>query len=267
MKIVTWNINSVRLRIETVLQMAREDSPDVICLQETKTPDEFFPVDAFKDAGYEHLAFKGMKGYNGVAFVSKTPLNNFKSYQRCSNDDCRHISVEVKKDGLDAPIELHNLYIPAGGYDADPILNPKFQHKLDFVDELTKWFPANVDKSKPVIAMGDMNIAPMEHDVWSHKQLLKVVSHTPEETTRFESFYQSMDFVDAIRKFVPEDEKLYTWWSYRAKDWLKADKGRRLDHMWVTKSLEPLLKSHKIRKDIRGWERPSDHAPVILELK
>jgi exodeoxyribonuclease-3 len=261
MRLVTWNINSVRLRIELVMQLIDKQKPDVICLQETKTPDEFFPVDAFVDKGFKHYHFTGMKGYNGVAIFSKLPLDQREIYKRVGKDDCRHISARV-----DGEFELHNIYIPAGGDEPDPEVNVKFKHKLDFVDELAKWFPKERSAKTPMIAVGDLNIAPLEHDVWDHKKMLKVVSHTPIEVEKFTKLYDSVGWVDAIRNFVPEDKKLYSWWSYRAADWDAADKGRRLDHIWVTKSLKPALKKHQILRDVRGWERPSDHAPVILDL-
>jgi len=261
MKLVTWNINSVRLRIDTVMKLLDKQKPDVICLQETKTQDEFFPVDAFKDKGYKHHHFTGMKSYNGVAIFSKLPLDKFEIHKRVGKTDCRHISARV-----DGKFELHNIYIPAGGYDAD-MESEKFRHKLDFVDELAAWFPKERSAKTPMIAVGDFNIAPLENDVWDHKKMLKVVSHTPIEVEKFGKFYDSVEWVDAIRHFVPEDKKLYSWWSYRAEEnWDAADKGRRLDHIWVTKKLKPALKKQQILRELRGWEKPSDHAPVILDL-
>ena len=267
MRILTWNINSVRLRMPSLAQLAVQENPDVICLQETKTPDEHFPLSAIQDAGYPHVFFKGMKGYNGVAILSKYPLVNTDVYQRCGKDDCRHISAAIQVNGLDQPVEIHNLYIPAGGYEPDPIGNEKFQHKLDFVDELSDWFSKKRDNNTPMVAVGDMNIAPLENDVWSHKQMVNVVSHTPVEIEKFVNFQKSVDWVDAVRTFVPEEEKLYSWWSYRSPNWEKSDRGRRLDHMWVTQPLKETLSGQKILKEVRGWERPSDHAPVSLDLK
>ncbi len=265
MRLVTWNINSVRLRIGLVGKMIDKLQPDVLCLQETKTPDEFFPVDALTSMGYTHHHFTGMKGYNGVAIFSKIPLDDKQVHNRVKKNDTRHISAKVKFKG--APFELHNLYIPAGGDIPDPKVNEKFKHKLDFVDELADWFPSERSSKLPMIAVGDLNIAPRENDVWSHKQMLKVVSHTPIEVEKFTNFYNSVEWVDAVRHFVPDDQKLYSWWSYRAADWNAADRGRRLDHIWVTKKLKPLLAAHEIHRDIRGWEQPSDHVPVVIDLK
>lgn len=257
---MTWNINSVRLRAPLVCNVAKQLDPDIICLQETKTPDEFFPYDVFKDAGYDHIHINGMKGYNGVAIISRIPFETPEIHARTGQEDCRHIAAQFEK------FKLHNLYIPAGGYEPDPVINDKFQHKLDFVDELTDWFPARYTPDTPIIAVGDFNIAPYEHDVWSHKQMLDVVSHTPEETDRLNAMRDALDWVDAARHFVPEDEKLYTWWSYRNQDWKKSNRGRRLDHIWVTRPLENALKSHHVLIEARDFERPSDHVPVMVEL-
>ncbi len=266
MRLATWNINSVRLRQDLVADFLNDNAIDILCLQETKTPDVEFPFKIFRKNGYEHFHIKGQKGYNGVAFISKYPLHDLKIHDRLGQSDSRHIEASVEVKGLKDLVQIHNVYLPAGGYEPDPILNPKFQHKLDFVDELATWFPENFDNTKPMIVLGDLNIAPMEHDVWNHKQMLGVVSHTPDEVTRFNRMRENFDWVDAIRHFVPENEKLYSWWSYRSADWTVNDRGRRLDHIWVTKPLVPHLKGQKILREARSWERPSDHVPVILDF-
>ena len=265
MKLTSWNINSVRLRAPLLAEVAKHIGSDVICLQETKTPDEHFPHDEIEAMGFKHRAFTGMKSYNGVAILSKYPLEDVRVEHRCENADCRHIAARVIKDGKEA-FDLHNIYIPAGGYEPDPVKNDKFKHKLDFVDELTEWFPKHHNANDKLVVVGDLNIAPLENDVWDHKKMVKVVSHTPVEVEKFKAFQYSMGWVDSAREFVSPDEKLFTWWSYRAKDWAAADKGRRLDHIWVTAPLKSSLKSHHVLKDARGWERPSDHAPLTTEF-
>lgn len=266
MRVLTWNINSVRLRAPLVLEVMEEMNPDIVCLQETKTPDEFFPFETFEENGYFHIHTAGMKGYNGVAFISKRPFRSTEIHHRVGREDCRHIAVEMDVPGLDKPLAIHNLYIPAGGDEPDPKVNDKFAHKLDFLEEMTDWFAKNITPDQPAITVGDFNIAPLEHDVWSHKQLLKVVSHTPIEVEKLGKMQESADWVDAIRHFVPEEEKCYTWWSYRNRDWKKSNRGRRLDHIWVTPSLEASLKSQQILTPARDFERPSDHVPVMVEL-
>lgn len=265
MRLVTWNINSVRLRIDLVLKLVASLKPDVLALQETKTPDEFFPVEALTGQGFVHHHFNGMKGYNGVAIFSRLPLEDRQVHSRVGKTDSRHISAKVKAKG--GAFELHNIYIPAGGDEPDPKVNEKFRHKLDFIDELADWFPAERSPKAPMIAVGDFNVAPLEHDVWDHKKMLKVVSHTPIEVGKFSKFQKSVNFKDAIRHFVPEEQKLYSWWSYRAADWAASDRGRRLDHIWVTPKLATRLGAHDILRHVRGWDRPSDHVPVVLDLK
>jgi len=266
MRVTTWNINSVRLRIEHVKEVVEQIKPDVLCMQETKTQDEHFPREAFAEMGYEFLEICGMKSYNGLCIASKYPLTDFQIHERCGQLDCRHISAKVMHPDCDEGVEVHNIYIPAGGDVPDAENNPKFQHKLDFVDEMATWFPEMRDASKPMIVLGDMNIAPLEHDVWSHKQMLKIISHTPVEVEKLLNFQNSLPWVDAMREFVPEEEKLYTWWSYRAKDWKKSNRGRRLDHIWVTECMKPALSGFEAISEIRSSERPSDHIPASIDF-
>lgn len=260
MRIATWNINSVRLRLPLLLHLIKTKNPDVICLQETKTPDEFFPLEPLKQAGY-NAHIHGMKSYNGVAILSRETIKNPQIHDRVGKQDCRHISATIQGK------TIHCLYIPAGGDIPDPVANDKFAHKLDLVDEVASWFPQNHKKTDNLIVCGDFNIAPLEHDVWSHKQLLDVVSHTPVEVEKLNAFQNSMDWVDASRSFIPSDEKCYTWWSYRNRDWRASNRGRRLDHVWVTKPLAPTLQKHEILIDARDWDQPSDHVPVLVDLK
>lgn len=250
----------MRLRLPLLLQLIVEENPDIICLQETKTPDEFFPAEQIIDAGYKHIHFHGMKGYNGVAILSRIPFVATDIHHRAGREDCRHIAARFKD------FELHNLYIPAGGDEPDPTINDKFAHKLDFVDEMASWFSKHYTLDSPLIVAGDFNIAPFEHDVWSHKQLLGVVSHTPVEVEKLTKMRESLNWVDCSRVFVPMDKKCYTWWSYRNRDWKKSNRGRRLDHIWVTQTLRSSLKSHKILTHARDWEKPSDHVPLLLDL-
>lgn len=266
MRILTWNINSVRLRMPLLAKLMQERNPDIVCLQETKTPDEHFPVKPIVTEGYEHMHFHGMKGYNGVAVLSKIPFKTKTVHHRVKRQDCRHIAVSVESSKYNKPVDIHCLYIPAGGDEPDVNINDKFAHKLDFVDEMRDWFKDTYSANDPVVAVGDFNIAPQEHDVWSHKQLLKVVSHTPIEVEKLTDMKQALNWHDAIRHFVPEEEKCYTWWSYRNRDWKKSNRGRRLDHIWVTQPLIPALEQHEILTHARDWEKPSDHVPVILDL-
>jgi exodeoxyribonuclease-3 len=263
-KITTWNINSIRLRIGLVAAFLAEHQPDVICFQETKCRDSEFPLSALRQAGYDHVLINGQKGYHGVAIASRLPLVETSKRDFCDKGDARHIGVSFDIAGQ--RIQLHNFYIPAGGDEADPEINPKFAHKLAFLDEFHHWSRSNELAADHTILVGDFNVAPYEHDVWSHKALLKVVSHTPVETDKLKAILRDGAWVDALREFTPLDEKLYTWWSYRSPEWDKADKGRRLDHIWVSKPLGDKLSGVEILREARGWERPSDHVPVSVTL-
>jgi exodeoxyribonuclease-3 len=263
LRIATWNINSLRLRLKLLTSLVAALDPDVICLQETKVPDDLFPNGGPAEIGYPHVLFRGMKGYNGVAILSRVPLTLLATAPDwCLKGDCRHLAATL--DLPSGPIELHNFYVPAGGDVPDPAANPKFAHKLDFVAEATGWFAARAGLARTVL-VGDLNIAPLEHDVWSHKQLLDVVSHTPVETAGLLA-WRDAGFVDAVRHFVPADQKLYTWWSYRNRDWRASDRGRRLDHVWVTPDLRGALTSYAVLKDARDWVQTSDHVPVMVEM-
>ncbi len=263
LSVATWNINSVRLRIRIVTDFLKKHQPDVLCLQEIKCTNDQFPYKAFRKRGYTHMAVNGQRGYHGVAIVSRLPFLSEGRQGFCGKDDARHISVRIADGSSD--IELHNFYVPAGGDEPDPVVNPKFAHKLAFLEEMSMWLDAE-RTGRAAMMVGDLNVAPMEHDVWSHRQLLRVVSHTPPETERLEAIRAGGKWVDVARRFVPADQKLYTWWSYRALDWEASNRGRRLDHIWVTEPLAPRLDSIEVVRVARGWKRPSDHVPVIARL-
>ena len=263
LSIATWNINSVRLRIDLVSAFLEAERPDVLCLQEIKCIEGNFPAGAFRKLGYEHQVVHGQKGYHGVAVVAKVPISEHVRRGFCGKDDARHVAVKIETGGL--PITLHNFYVPAGGDEPDPVANEKFAHKLAFLEEMKGWLHG-AETLGPAILVGDLNVAPLEQDVWSHKQMLGVVSHTPVETELFEAVRQAGGWIDAMRHFVPPEEKLYTWWSYRAADWEASNRGRRLDHVWVTPPLKARLLGLEVKRAARGWNRPSDHVPVIVTL-
>jgi exodeoxyribonuclease-3 len=258
MRVITWNINSVRLRIDLIAELVRQVNPDVLCLQEIKVVNELFPAAALAEMGFVHQAVAGMKSYNGVAILSRLPITESSVRSWCDKEDCRHIEAEIEG------IRIHNFYVPAGGDIPDPDLNVKFAHKLKFLDQVTEWFGEQQDH--PALLVGDLNIAPLETDVWSHKQLLGVVSHTPIEVEKMAAWQQSLGWVDAVRTFIPPELKLYTWWSYRSSDWNESDRGRRLDHVWATPSLAHRLTGALVIREARDWAPPSDHVPVMVDL-
>lgn len=270
-KLATWNINSVRLRIDQVIAFLTEHQPDVLGLQEIKCLPEQFPEKPFIEAGYTFIEVSGQKGYHGAATVSKLPMERLDT-TFCPIGEARHVSTRVIAGDQD--FEFHNFYVPAGGDEADIETNPKFKHKLDFLQAMNDYFTKRfaIGDSQQVL-VGDFNIAPGEHDVWSHKQLLKVVSHTPLEVGILKDLQNTHDFTDTARLHISDEEKLYSWWSYRARDVFKSNRGRRLDHIWVSPALKQAAidagrSGFEIHTNCRVWERPSDHAPVtqILNL-
>ncbi len=256
----------MRLRIDQVVRFLDEHQPDVLCLQETKCREEEFPAKAIRAAGYEHLGIHGQKAYHGSAILSRLPMDAVERIDFCAVGDARHVAATVElpaKIGGADKVRVHSLYVPAGGDDPDPEVNPKFDHKLRFVAEMQQRLQA--DSHVPTLIAGDLNIAPYEEDVWSHKQLLKVVSHTPVETDLFEKTRQMLGYTDTMRQHVAMEEKLYTWWSYRAKDWAASNRGRRLDHVWTCPKWADRSTAVSIYTDARSWTKASDHAPVIVD--
>lgn len=259
MRITTWNINSVRLRLAGLARVVEATRADVLCLQEIKVEDTGFPRAAVAAMGYPHMLVRGNKGYHGVAILSRVPIKPGPTRAWCGKEDGRHLAAKLK-----GGLEIHNFYVPAGGDEPDPETNDKFAHKLDFLDEMTAWSKTLAPGKR--VLVGDLNVAPGENDVWSHKQLLDVVSHTPAETDRLRTLMTTAKWVDAVRHFVPESERLYTWWSYRNRTWPGADRGRRLDHVWVSPALAKKLVSAEVLRAARGWPSPSDHVPVTVEI-
>ncbi len=259
LKVATWNINSVRLRLPLVARFLAEHAPDVLCLQEIKCETHLFPAEALAELGYTHQAVSGQKGYHGVATIARIPIHETHRHDWQANGEARHIAVEVAGRGL----TIDNVYVPAGGDVPDRELNPKFGQKLDFLERMTRW-SGSLDR--PTLLVGDFNIAPLESDVWSHKQLLKVVSHTPIEVERLRRVAEAHDWADLGRQFVPHPARYYSWWSYRNPGWQENDKGRRLDHMWASQSVAAQARAHQVLEVARSWEQPSDHVPLITEF-
>ncbi|TDK46225.1 exodeoxyribonuclease III [Antarcticimicrobium luteum] len=256
--LATWNINSVRLREGLVCQLLEREAPDVLCLQECKSPVDKIPTEAFRALGYTHMVARGQKGYNGVAILSRLPIEDAGDMDFAGLGHARHVAARLENG-----VVIHNFYVPAGGDKPDRAINEKFGQKLDYLTEMRDWFRA--EQFGESILVGDLNIAPREDDVWDHKKLLKVVSHTPVEVEQLAETQAAGKWVDITRADIPEG-KLYSWWSYRARDWDDADKGRRLDHIWATPDIAGAGHGSRVLRAARGWEQPSDHAPVFAEF-
>ena len=261
LRIATWNVNSLRQRLDHLARFADAMAPDVFCLQETKVQNQDFPADAFHAMGYPHMLVHGQKSYNGVAIVSREAFQREEKRVWCDKDDCRHAAVE-----LAGGLELHNFYVPAGGDKPDVEINAKFAHKLAFLTEMADWAKASGLKQKRAVLVGDLNVAPLEWDVWNHKRLLRNVGHTPTETAHMERLWQAAALIDVPRQFHPTPEPLYSWWGYRYPPAFEKNYGWRLDHVLATPALAGSLSGLTVFKESRGWEKPSDHVPVILDL-
>jgi exodeoxyribonuclease III len=264
LRLATWNINSVRLRVDQVARFVAEQAPDVLCLQEIKCQEGEFPREAFAEMGLPHLAISGQKGWHGVAIASRLPFEPGPKLEVCREGHARCVSVKVQG------IEVQNFYIPAGGDVPDRVLNAKFDHKLDFYERLTRIAAAR-DPKAPLIIAGDMNVAPSENDVWSHRQMLKVVSHTPIEVEAMTALKDAGGYIDLVREAYPEPQKLFSWWSYRAQDFRASNRGLRLDHIWASPGLRQAAAAAGpgaavVHDTVREWEKPSDHVPVTADL-
>ncbi len=264
LRLCTWNVNSVRLRAEQVARFVAEHAPDVLCLQEIKCQDAEFPRKAFEEMGLPHLRIAAQKGWHGVAIASRLPIEDAPKLDVCREGHARCVSAKV------AGVEIQNFYIPAGGDIPDREQNPKFDHKLDFFEKLTANMAAR-DPKAPLAVVGDLNVAPGEFDVWSHRQMSRVVSHTPVEVEAFARLKASLGFTDLVREAVPEPEKLFSWWSYRAQDFRASNRGLRLDHILISPGLREAAfrlgaAAARVHDDVREWERPSDHAPVSADF-
>ena len=258
LNIATWNINSVRLRADLVCKVLKNQGVDLLCLQECKSPVEKIRLDIFSEIGFSHMVARGQKGYNGVAIISKFPLKEKSALDFAGLGHARHICAELENKLL-----IHNFYVPAGGDEPDRRKNLKFDQKLNYLNEMKEYFHYNAPNKS--ILVGDLNIAPLPEDVWDHKKMAKVVSHTQVEIDHLEAVKKAGNWVDITRKDLP-NQKLYSWWSYRAKDWNAADRGRRLDHIWASSDIELLVGSSCILREARGWEKPSDHVPVFATI-
>lgn len=248
----------MRLREGLVRRLLRDEAPDVLCLQECKSPVEKMPLESFAALGYGHVVARGQKGYNGVAILSKLPMVEADAFDFAELGHARHVAGTLENG-----VTIHNFYVPAGGDVPDRSKNEKFGQKLDYLADMQTWGREAAPRKS--ILVGDLNIAPREDDVWNHKQLLKVVSHTPIEVEELAKTQEAAGWVDVTRKDIPQGN-LYSWWSYRSPNWDAADKGRRLDHIWATDDISNAAHSSRILRGVRGWEQPSDHAPVFASF-
>ena len=261
LRIATWNVNSLRQRMAHLARFSADKKPDLVCLQETKIRDQDFPLDEVRSLGYEHVLFHGQKSYNGVAILSRRPIEKEERLVWCGKDDRRHLAVH-----LDGGLELHNFYVPSGGDKPDAEANDKFAHKLTFLKQMASWARRTKLKERKAVLVGDLNVAPLEEDVWNHKRLRRSVGHTDLECELMKKLWRAGGLIDAPRHFTPSPTPLYSWWGYRFPQAFAKNYGWRLDHILITPALADAMKRVCTVTATRTWERPSDHVPVMLDL-
>jgi len=257
MIISTWNVNSVRARIDNIQNYLKKFSPDIVVMQEIKTEDKNFPYDVFKKLSYECYVF-GQKSYNGVAIVSKKKLNNIKTdliKDKLKQSRIISADIEFKK----RKIQLVNIYVPNG----NPVDTDKYKYKVNWLNSLIKQLELSSKKNENIILTGDFNIIPDDEDVYNPKGFEDDALFRLEIRKKFRTII-NMGFVDVFRHFYPNKEG-YTFWDYMRGAWQKNN-GMRIDHFLVSNSLINLIKKININKDPRGKEKPSDHTPVEIEL-
>ncbi len=254
MKLITWNVNSVRVRLDHLLKVLETESPDVICLQEIKCDADKFPMLEVQAAGY-YSAVLGQPGYNGVAILSKEKPEQIRDGlddQVSDTPQARAISANI------GGIDVLNLYIPNGKV----ITSDKWPYKLRWLDALAETLEARYFDDDPLIICGDFNIAPKDEDVWDPEMWANSVLCHPDARSRYETLVE-WGLTDVVRPHIEPPQ--YTWWDYRYPG-LEEGKGLRIDHIMGTVAITPRVQNAYVMEDVRAWEQPSDHAPVVIEL-
>jgi exodeoxyribonuclease-3 len=252
--LVTWNVNSLRARLESVQRWLQEQQPDVVCLQETKVSDDQFPREPFEALGYQ-LAVHGQRTYNGVAILSRHPLSDVApSFDGEGGDEQKRLIAATV-----AGIRVVNAYIPNG----QEVGSDKFAYKLDFIRRLRSYFDARHNPAQPVALVGDFNVAPAPEDVFDSEALEGTVCYHPDERMALEHL-RGWGFVDQFRRLHPEPG-YYTWWDYR-QACFQRNRGLRIDHVWTSPALSVRIEACWIDREERAREKASDHAPVVAVL-
>ena len=254
MKIATYNVNGVNGRLPVLLRWLQEAQPDVVCLQELKAPQEKFPIEAINDAGYNAI-WHGQKQWNGVAILSRTEIKEVGRNLPGEDEDLQSRYIEAMVNG----ILICCLYLPNG----NPAPGPKFDYKLRWFERLTKRAAVLLEFKIPVVMVGDYNVMPTELDVYKPERWVDDALFRPEVREAFKTLV-SQGWTDAIRKLYP-DEKIYTFWDY-FRNAYGRNAGLRIDHFLLSPELDKKLLSAGVDRDVRGWEKTSDHAPVWIEI-
>ena len=258
MKIATWNINGIKARIDTLLEWLKQSDPDVAVLQEIKSQDETFPRSAIEDLGY-NLETHGQKGFNGVAILSKRPIEDVSRGLPGDPEDEQARWIEATISGEGSAVRLGGLYLPNG----NPTPGPKYDYKLAWMARLHARAAELLATEEPVILLGDYNVIPQPEDaarpeIWTEDAL-----YLPETRAAFRSL-MAQGWTDGIRAFNPTGER-FTFWDYQAGAWQK-NHGIRIDHLLLSPQAADRTIAVGIDKDVRDWEKPSDHVPVWCEI-
>jgi exodeoxyribonuclease-3 len=254
MKIATYNVNSINARMPVLLRWLDETKPDVVCLQELKAPQENFPEQALKDAGY-HAIWHGQKSWNGVAILSRTEIKELKRGLPGDPEDLHSRYIE----GIVNGVVIGCLYLPNG----NPAPGPKFDYKLGWMERLTAHAADLLARDMPVILTGDYNVIPTEIDVYKPERWVTDALFRPETRTAFNNL-MAQGWTDAIRKLYPT-ETIYTFYDY-FRDAYGRNAGLRIDHFLLSPHLDSRLTGAGVDRNVRGWEKSSDHCPVWIEL-
>jgi exodeoxyribonuclease III len=259
MKIATWNVNSVKAHLEAVTTWLKEATPDVVCLQEIKCEDHAFPAQVFEDLGYS-CAIHGQKTYNGVAILSKLPMEDVT--RRLPGDDsdeqARFITALVNDNGL--MVRVCCLYLPNG----NPAPGPKYDYKLAWMKRLLSFVEATLPEEIPLVLAGDYNVIPDAKDARHPQNWTTDALFLPQTRAAYHTIV-NLGLTEAFRSLNPLAEGDFSFWDYQAGAWPKNN-GIRIDHLLLSPQAADHLKSAQIHKHTRGWDKPSDHVPVMIEL-
>lgn len=257
MKFVTWNINGIKARIDTLTAWLEEARPDVVCLQEIKSIDEGFPTAAIERLGY-HVATHGQKGFNGVAILSKHRLEDVERGFPGDPDDPQARYIEAVISVPSGVVRIGGLYLPNG----NPLDSEKFPYKLRWMDRLEAHAKARLELEEPFLLMGDWNVIPQPIDAKTPANWLGDALYQPESRAAFRRILD-LGFTDCLR--ATTDAQLFTFWDYQAGCWPRNE-GIRIDHVLASPQAADRLRAVGIDKHVRGWDKPSDHVPVWVEL-
>jgi exodeoxyribonuclease-3 len=258
MKIVTWNINGVRARIENLVAWLKESQPDIVCLQEIKSVDEAFPRAEIEALGY-NVETHGQKGFNGVALLSKLPFDEVSRGLPGDDTDEQARFIEGVFSTERGVLRVVSLYLPNG----NPVDTEKFPYKLGWMARLERWAQDRLSLEEPLILAGDYNVIPQKDDAKNWRDWVNDALFQPQSRAAFQTLC-NLGFTEAVRA-TTDETGVYTFWDYQAGAWQKNN-GIRIDHMLLSPEAANNLASADIEKHVRAWEKPSDHVPVAVNL-